>query len=94
MKKMRNSKNATEVQKSVLSGCKSNLSYCYKKLLFSATFLMATIIVNAQSIEKQAEKVGNEAFASAMIRNILIVAGVILVTFLFKSSSRKNENKG
>lgn len=96
MKKMRNSTNGTEVQKSMANGCKPNrqFSYCYKKLLFTVAFLIVTIMVNAQSIEEQAEKVGNEAFASAMIRNILIVAGVILVTFLFKSSSRKNENKG
>ena len=96
MKKMRNSTNGTEVQKSMVSGCKPSLrfSYCYKKLFFTAILLMATIMVNAQSIEQQAEKVGNEAFASAMIRNILIVAGVVLASFLFKSSSRKNENRG
>lgn len=97
MKKMRNSTNGTEVQKSMVSGCKPRdlqLSYCYKKILFTATFLMVTMMVNAQSIEEQAEKAGNEAFGGAMIRNIFIVAGVILASFLFKSSSRKNENKG
>gem|GEM_PF-1018623 len=88
--------NGTEVQKSMANGCKPNiqLSYCCKKLLITATLLMATIMVNAQSIEEQAEKVGNEAFAGAMFRNIFIVAGIILVSFLFKSSSSKNENKG
>ena len=96
MKKMRNSTNGTEVQKSVANGFRPNLqlSYYYKKLLFTATFLMGTIMVNAQSIEEQAEKAGNEAFGGAMIRNILIVAGFILGSFLFKSASSKNENKG
>lgn len=96
MTKMRNSTNGTEVQKSLANGLKPNLqlSSCYKKLLFAATFLMVTILVNAQSIEDQAEKTGNAAFGGAMIRNILIVTGFILGSFLFKSFSRKNENKG
>ena len=54
---------------------------------------MVTIMVNAQSIEDQAEKAGNEAFASAMIRNILIVAGVFLAIFLFRSSKKNKENQ-
>ena len=92
---MRNSTNGTEVQKSMVSGCKPSLrfSYCYKKLFFTAILLMATIMVNAQSIAQQAEKVGNEAFAGAMIRNIMIIAGVFLISFLFRSVKNNKENQ-
>lgn len=55
--------------------------------------IMMTVIANAQSIEEQAAKAGNEAFANAMIRNILIIAGVAVVYFLFKSSSKKTDKK-
>lgn len=55
--------------------------------------VMTTIITNAQSIESQATKAGNEAFANAMIRNVLIIVGVAVVYFLIKSSSKKNDKK-
>jgi len=54
---------------------------------------MGTIIINAQSIGQQAEKVGNEAFAGAMIRNIMIIAGVFLVSFMFRSGKKNKENQ-
>ena len=56
------------------------------KILLTGLTVMMTVIVNAQSIEEQATKAGNDAFANAMIRNVLIIAGVAVVYFLFKSS--------
>lgn len=63
------------------------------KILLSGLTVMMTVIVNAQSIEEQATKAGNDAFANAMIRNVLIIAGVAVVYFLFKSSSMKTDKK-
>ena len=58
MKKMRNLMNETEVQKSQVNEHRPiNQSVNgFKKLLFTAAILMATFMVNAQSIEQQAEK--------------------------------------
>lgn len=64
------------------------------KILLSYLTITMTVIANAQSIEEQAAKVGNDAFANAMIRNVLIVVGVVVVYFLFKSSSKKTDKKG
>jgi hypothetical protein len=50
-----------------------------------------TAIVNAQSINEQATKAGNDVFANAMIRNVLIVVGIAVVYYLFKSSSKKTD---
>lgn len=55
--------------------------------------IMMTVFANAQSIEEQATKAGNDAFANAMIRNVLIIVGVAVVYFLFKSSSKKTDKK-
>jgi len=64
-----------------------------KKNLLTGLTIMLTVIANAQSIEEQASKAGNDAFANAMIRNVLIIAGVAVVYYLFKSSSKKNDKK-
>ena len=64
-----------------------------KKILLTGLTIMLTVIANAQSIEEQASKAGNDAFANAMIRNVLIIAGVAVVYYLFKSSSKKNDKK-
>ena len=95
MKKMRNLMNGTEVLKSIVNGCKSNCQFstCLKKVLFTAAFIMVAIMVNAQSIQQQAEKAGNEAFAGAMVRNIMIIAGVFLVSFMFRSGKKNKENQ-
>ena len=63
-----------------------------KNLLIGLTVMM-TLIANAQSIEEQALKAGNDAFANAMIRNVLIIVGVAVVYYLFKSSSKKTDKK-
>lgn len=63
------------------------------KLLMTGLIIMMTVIANAQSIEEQATKAGNDAFANAMIRNVLIIAGVAVIYFLFKSSSKKTDKK-
>ena len=63
------------------------------KFLLTGLTILMTVVVNAQSIEEQATKAGNDAFANAMIRNVLIIAGVAVVFFLFKSSSKKNDKK-
>jgi|688.fasta_scaffold1473536_1 hypothetical protein len=44
-------------------------------------------------IREEAHKAGNDAYANAMIRNVLIIAGVAVVYFLFKSSSKKTDKK-
>lgn len=95
MKKMRDLTNGTEVLKSIVRVCKLNnqFSACLKKVLFIAVFMMVTIITNAQSLERQADKVGNEAFSGAMIRNIMIIAGVFLVSFIFSSGKKNKENQ-
>lgn len=62
-----------------------------KNLLLTVLFLMAAIVANAQSIQAQAEAVGNEAFASAMIRNIFI--GIGIVAFLALSGSKKSKDE-
>ena len=61
-----------------------------KFFLTGLTFMM-TAIVNAQSINEQATKAGNDVFANAMIRNVLIVVGIAVVYYLFKSSSKKTD---
>lgn len=61
------------------------------KLLMTGLTIMTTLIANAQSIEEQATKAGNEAFANAMIRNVLIIVGVAVVYFLFKLLSKKTD---
>ena len=63
------------------------------KFLLTGLTTLLTIIANAQSIEEQATKAGNDSFANAMIRNVLIIVGVAVVYFLFKSSSKKNDKK-
>lgn len=63
------------------------------KILMTGLTIMMTVITNAQSIEEQATKAGNDAFANAMIRNVLIIVGVAVVYFLFKSSSKKTDKK-
>ena len=61
------------------------------KFILTSLTILTTLSSNAQSIEEQATKAGNDAFANAMIRNILIIAGFAVVYFLFKSSSKKND---
>ncbi|MDO9511228.1 MAG: hypothetical protein Q7J34_05685 [Bacteroidales bacterium] len=61
------------------------------KFFLTGLTIMMTAIVNAQSINEQATKAGNDAFANAMIRNVLIVVGVAVVYYLFKSSSKKTD---
>ncbi len=63
------------------------------KFLFTSLTVIITIIANAQSIEEQATNHGNEAFAYAMIRNILIIIGIAVVSFLFNFSSKKTDKK-
>jgi len=63
------------------------------KFLLTSLTVMMTVIVNAQSIEEQATKAGKDAFANAMIRNVLIILGIAVVYFLFKSSSNKGDKK-
>ena len=63
------------------------------KFFLTGLTVMMTLIANAQSIEEQATKAGNDAYANAMIRNVLIIAGVAVVYFLFKSSSKKTDKK-
>jgi len=61
-----------------------------KNLLLTGLMVATTVIANAQSIEEQATKVGNDAFATAMIRNVFIILGVVL--FFALSGSKKSNN--
>lgn len=63
------------------------------KFILTAITATMTLIANAQSIEEQATKAGNEVFSNAMIRNVLIIVGLAVVYFLFKSSSKKTDKK-
>lgn len=64
-----------------------------KKLLTTIVLLTTTLMVFAQSIEEQAEKAGNEAFAGAMIRNILLMVGGIVIYSVIKSGKTKKEDQ-
>jgi hypothetical protein len=64
-----------------------------KKLLTTMVMLTTTLMVFAQSIEEQAEKAGNEAFAGAMIRNILLMVGGTIIYTLIKSGKTKKEDQ-
>ena len=64
-----------------------------KKLLSTLVMLTTTLMVFAQSIEEQAEKAGNEAFAGAMIRNILLMVGGIVIYSVIKSGKTKKEDQ-
>lgn len=64
-----------------------------KKLFFTIAMLAVTVMVHAQSIEEQAEKVGNETFASAMVRNVMIIIGVVIFFTLSKSGKKDKENQ-
>jgi len=71
------------------------------KLFLVLILLMVTLTVFGQNIpleemariEEEARKAGNDAYANAMIRNVLIIVGVAVVYFLFKSLSKKTEKK-
>ncbi|MCX6228294.1 MAG: hypothetical protein NTV75_03815 [Bacteroidia bacterium] len=58
-----------------------------KNLFLTLLMISFSVLVNAQSIQSQAEKAGNAAFANAMIRNVFIAIGVIV--FLFVIGSKK-----
>lgn len=72
-----------------------------KKLFLALILLTVTLTVCGQNIppeemariEEEARKAGNDAYANAMIRNAIIIAGVAVVYFLFKSSSKKTDKK-
>lgn len=61
-----------------------------KNLLLTVLLLTTMIVANAQSIQSQAEKAGNEAFAGAMIRNVFIGIGIVL--FLAWAGSKKSKD--
>lgn len=64
------------------------------KNLFLTVIISATsLITNAQSVEDQAHKAGANAFANAMIRNVLIIVGIAVVFYLYKSFSKKNKDE-
>ena len=64
-----------------------------KNLLFTALMLTTSIIANAQSIQSQAEKAGNDSFVNAMIRNIFIILGVVVFFAISGSKKSKNDKK-
>lgn len=45
-----------------------------------------TMIANAQ-----ATKASDDAFAGAMIRNVLIIGGIVVVFYVIKSFNKKND---
>lgn len=63
------------------------------KFFLTSLTVMLTLIANAQSIDEHSTKEGNDAFANAMIRNVLIIIGFAVVYFLFKSSSKKTNKR-
>ena len=63
-----------------------------KNLLLTVVMLTITLNTNAQSIQSQAEKAGNDVFANAMIRNVFIIIGVI-VFFAISGSNKGKDNK-
>lgn len=96
MKEMKVLINGTKNRNPKVDHCKQHncrFSNYLKKLFFTVAMLAATVMVHAQSIEEQAEKVGNETFAIAMIRNVMIIIGVIVISSLFKSRKKNNENQ-
>lgn len=64
-----------------------------KNLLFTVLMLTTTIIANAQSIQDQATRAGNAAFTDAMIRNVFIIIGVVLLFALSGSKKNKDDSK-
>ena len=64
-----------------------------KKLLSTLVMLTTTLMVFAQAIEQQAEQAGNEAFAGAFIRNILLMIGGIVIYTVIKSKKAKKEEQ-
>lgn len=64
-----------------------------KNLLLTVLLLTTTIVANAQSIQAQAERAGNEAFAGAMVRNVFIVIGIVFFMSLFGSKKSKDDKK-
>lgn len=49
------------------------------------------LIILLQSFNEQATKAGNDAFANAMLRNVLIIVGIAVVYFIFKSAKGNNK---
>ena len=64
-----------------------------KNLLLTIVMLTITLITNPQSIQSQAEKAGNDAFANAMIRNIFIIIGVVVFFAISGSKKSKDDKK-
>lgn len=96
MKEMKVLINGTKDQNPKVDLCKQRncqFSNYLKKLFFTVAMLAATAMVHAQSIEEQAEKAGNEAFAGAMVRNVMIIIGVVIFFSLFKSGKKDKENQ-
>ena len=88
--------NGTKGRNPKVDHCKQHncqFSNYLKKLFFTVAMLAATVMVHAQSIEEQAEKAGNEAFANAMVRNVMIIIGVVIFFALSKSGKKDKENQ-
>ena len=67
-------------------------SKSFKNFLLTVLMLATTVIANAQSIEDQATKAGNDAFATAMIRNVFIIIGIV-VFFAWSGSKKSKDDK-
>ena len=64
-----------------------------KNLLLTLVMVSTSFISNAQSIQDQAERAGNDAFATAMVRNVFIIIGIVLFFALSGSKKSKDDNK-
>ena len=62
-----------------------------KNLFLTLVMVASSLIVNAQSIQSQAERAGNDAFASAMVRNVFIILGIVI--FFALTGSKKSKDK-
>lgn len=50
-----------------------------KNLFLILWLIFCSLLANAQSIQSQAEKAGNDAFTNAMIHNVFIGIGVVVI---------------
>ncbi|MCB9188114.1 MAG: hypothetical protein H6599_02410 [Flavobacteriales bacterium] len=61
------------------------------KILLTLSIMALSLVSYAETIEEQANKAAKEAYSSAMIRNILIIAGFAAVYFIYKLVTKKND---
>ena len=59
-----------------------------KNLFLILCLIYCSMLANAQSIQSQAEKAGNDAFTNAMIHNVFIGIGVVVIFYVISSKKK------